>query len=69
MVSERTDTALKYEGMKILLESLGEVDAERFISLMNREPFNYTTWRQSHLEQEDVRTLSRKAMRFTEKGA
>jgi hypothetical protein len=38
------DTVLKREGMRILAEQLGLVEAERFIVLMNREPFNYTEW-------------------------
>ena len=39
-----TDTVLKRKGMDILSESLGLVDAERFISLILREPFDYTEW-------------------------
>ena len=38
------DTVLKNEGMKILAERLGLVKAERFITLMIREPFDYTEW-------------------------
>ena len=38
------ETLLKREGMKILTEKLGPVEAERFIVLMNREPFDYTKW-------------------------
>ena len=38
------DTVLKREGMRILAEQLGIVEAERFIVLMAREPFNYTEW-------------------------
>jgi hypothetical protein len=39
-----TDTVLKCKGMDALTQSLGMVDAERFISLMLREPFDYTEW-------------------------
>ena len=38
----RTDTVVKNDGMKALLDSLGKVDAERFISLIIKEPFDYT---------------------------
>ena len=38
------DTVLKNEGMKVLATHLGLVKAERFISLMIREPFDYTEW-------------------------
>ena len=42
----RTNTVLKDEGMRILAEQLGLVEAERFIALLRREPFDYTKWRQ-----------------------
>jgi len=38
------DTALKNEGMKVLASHLGLVKAKRFISLMIRDPFDYTEW-------------------------
>jgi len=41
-----TDTALRDEGMRILAEKLGLVEAERFLVLMRREHFDYTEWRQ-----------------------
>ena len=42
-----TDTVLKSEGMRILAEQLGIIEAERFIILMMREPFNYTEWQRN----------------------
>ena len=42
----RSNTALRDEGMRILAEQLGLVEAERFLALMRREPFDYTQWRQ-----------------------
>ena len=42
----RSSTELKDDGMRILSEQLGIVEAERFIVLMRREPFDYTQWRQ-----------------------
>ena len=41
------DTVLKRKGLDILSENLGLVDAERFISLILREPFDYTVWQQN----------------------
>jgi len=58
----KTDTVIKSEGMSILCEHLGLVDAERFIALLLREPFDYTKWRQSHEDDLSVRELSKKAM-------
>jgi hypothetical protein len=39
-----TDTVLKCKGMETLTKALGIVDSERFISLILREPFDYTEW-------------------------
>jgi len=62
----RTETILKSEGMHILLEKLGKVDAERFISLIIREPFDYTKWQENILNEFSVRELSAKAMKIRE---
>ena len=67
MIYEKADTVLRSEGMNILIDNLGAVDAERFIALMSREPFDYTRWRQDNLEDEDVRSLSHKAMLYRAK--
>ena len=42
----QSNTVLKDAGMRILAEQLGLVEAERFIALLRREPFDYTEWRQ-----------------------
>jgi len=57
-----TDTVLRHEGMRILIKNLGNVKAERFITLMNREPFDYTEWQQNLFEGMSVRELSNAAM-------
>lgn len=64
----RTDTVVKTEGMKVLHDALGNVDAERFIALLLREPFDYTEWR-SFLQDEKIspRELSRRAMEDVQK--
>ena len=59
-----TDTEIKQKGLGVLLEALGEVDAERFITLLNRDPFDYTTWQKNLFENMSVRELSAKAMQF-----
>ena len=40
------DTVLRIEGFKALTEKLGILEAEHFITLIKREPFNYTQWRE-----------------------
>jgi len=38
------ETVLRKSGMQYLIEKFGVVDAERFISLMIKENFDYTEW-------------------------
>ena len=57
----KPDTVIRQEGMTILLEKLGMVDAERFISLIIREPFDYTKWRTNLFDGIDVVELAQKA--------
>ena len=44
-----TETEIQVKGMEVLTRELGLVEAERFITLMLREPFDYTDWRKEHL--------------------
>lgn len=58
----RNDTLVRTEEMKILLDGLGKVDAERFISLIIKEPFDYTKWQSNLFPDMSVRELSNAAM-------
>jgi hypothetical protein len=40
----RTDNVVRIEAMDALIASLGVVDAERFISMVKRDTFDYTEW-------------------------
>jgi hypothetical protein len=68
-----TDTELKVKGIHILAKYLGDVEAERFIALIQREPFDYTKWRQGMDEELSIEEISRRAMdlrgKNTEQGA
>lgn len=55
--------ALRNEGMKILINNLGAVEAERFISLIIREPFDYTEWQRDLFNNLSVKELSNLAMK------
>ena len=48
------EAILKNKGMEILIEKLGNVEAERFISLIIKEPFDYTKWQTSLYEGQSV---------------
>jgi len=62
-----TDTEIKKKGFKILVEKLGDVDAEKFISLINKEPFDYTQWQSSLWSDQTLEQLSEKAMNYRTK--
>lgn len=57
-----TDTELKILGMEALIAALGEVMAEKFIALMNREQFDYTEWQRNLWNDRSVEELSKVAM-------
>ena len=57
-----TDNELCLRGFDALVEALGDVSAERFVSLMIGEPFDYTEWRRTHLyEGESLHLLADRA--------
>jgi hypothetical protein len=57
-----TDTELKQRGVEALIAALGEVQAERFVTLMLREPFDYTEWQRQLWPGKSVEEISRMAM-------
>ncbi len=50
------------KGLQVLTEFLGDVEAERFVSLIQRERFDYTKWRQDLDENLSIKEISKKAM-------
>lgn len=63
----KSNAALKDEGMRILAEKLGLVEAERFIVLLRREPFDYTQWRQGLFKDIPLDTFLREAQASRDK--
>lgn len=59
-----TDTEIKGRGLKALADALGHVEAERFITLLMREPFDYTEWRKSLWVERSVEDISKAATEF-----
>jgi len=62
-----TDTEIKTKGFQVLAKYLGNVEAERFIALIQREPFDYTKWRQDMDEDLSLEEISQKAMAYRNK--
>jgi hypothetical protein len=59
-----TDTEIKLKGFQVLFEALGPVEAERFISLIMREPFDYTKWQRLLLVDKTISEISGTAMQL-----
>jgi hypothetical protein len=61
-MSMMTDTEIKLQGFEALINALGNVQAERFISLIMREPFDYTVWQRKLWPEKSAEEISSLAM-------
>ena len=64
-----TDTEIRLKGLEILAQHLGEIEAERFVALIQREPFDYTKWRHGLDDDLPIEKISQEAMRLRKKTA
>jgi hypothetical protein len=62
-----TDTEIRLKGLEILVEHIGDIEAQRFIALIQREPFDYTKWRQGMDEDLSIEEIGKKAMELRTK--
>lgn len=58
----KTDSEIIDAGFQALFSRLSRVDAERFIILIKRDPFDYTKWQTQLWEDETVASLSAKSL-------
>ena len=63
----RTDNEIRVHGLRALVDILGAVEAEKFISLILREPFDYTKWQQHLWSDKSVAEISNAAMESRKK--
>jgi len=61
-----TDTEIKTKGIQLLATHLGDIEMERFVAIIQREPFDYTKWRRGLSNELSVEETSRKAMSLRE---
>ena len=59
----KTDSEIRVEEIRALTTALGSVEAERFITLMLREPFDYTKWQQNLFQKQSLQEMSEVAMK------
>jgi hypothetical protein len=59
MAKQLSETELRRQAVQALSDSLGPVDALRFLALVSREAFDYQEWRRKYFSQYDVDELLR----------
>jgi len=59
-----TEAEIRQLGMDCLVKTLGIIDAERFISALLRESFDYTEWRKKYFADMDLETLHKEAVEY-----
>jgi len=60
----KTDNILRVEAINTLLTNLGEVDTERFISMIKRDTFDYTEWRQNLFNEKSIQEIHAMATEY-----
>jgi hypothetical protein len=63
-----SSAVLKQKGMKVLAEHLGIVDAEKFITLIRRDSFDYTEWQRALFEDVPLGTFLESAAAYRSAG-
>ena len=60
----RNTAVIMSEGINCLLNHLGSVETEIFISNLLKEPFNYTDWQRGHFEGISLEMFNRQAAEY-----
>jgi hypothetical protein len=63
----RSDYEICDEGLKILFDKMDVVEAERFITLIKQDKFDYTEWRKNLFEGMSVEEICRNGGEFSKK--
>jgi hypothetical protein len=57
MAKQLTEQELRQQAVRALSDSLGPVDALRFLALVSREPLDYQQWRKEYFSHYSVDEL------------
>ena len=60
----KSESELRQDGLRALVSALGLVEAERFITLILRELFDYTSWQKQLWAKMSVDEISKAAMKL-----
>ena len=59
-----SSAAIMDKGIRCLLMNLGTVETETFISMINREKFDYTKWQRDYFDRKTPEEISREAEEY-----
>jgi hypothetical protein len=60
----KSENALRIEGMKLLINGLGAVNAERFINCIKTDHFDYTEWQRDLWKGKTIEEIHQEATEF-----
>ncbi len=60
----RSTSVIMSEGMKYLVEKMGIVETEIFISNIIKEPFDYTEWQRENFNDISLEELNEQAVQY-----
>jgi hypothetical protein len=60
----RADTLIKNDGINVLIKSLGLIETERFVMLMQKETFDYTKWQENLFEDMTIEEIYNNAAKL-----
>lgn len=67
MIYMTSDIEIMDRGINCLLEKLGVVETEKFISVINREKFDYTKWQRQRFDDVDFKEFNEVAVDYSKK--
>ena len=65
MAKQLTEKESRQQAIRALTDSLGPVEALRFLALVSREPFDYQEWRREYFSQYSLDELLLKSASTT----
>lgn len=63
----RTDSEIKSDAFKLLFSKMDKLEAERFITILKEDSFDYTKWRQSLFQDLPLEEIHRRGIEFSNK--
>ena len=62
----RTNAVLRIDAMDVLIKTLGEIDAERFVTIIKADDFDYTKWQRNLWKDKTIDEIYDMAVKFEE---